>query len=54
MKLRFGLADGFQYTLDDVGYILGLSCERIRQLESRAVNKLRDERIRRQLTDFVD
>jgi RNA polymerase primary sigma factor len=42
IKLRFGLDDGYAYTLDEVGKIFKVSRERIRQIESRAVGKLRD------------
>jgi RNA polymerase primary sigma factor len=42
IKLRFGLGDGYSYTLDEVGKIFKVSRERIRQIESRAVSKMKD------------
>jgi len=42
IKLRFGLCDGYAYTLDEVGKIFKVSRERIRQIESRAVRKMKD------------
>jgi len=41
IKKRFGLEDGIQRTLDEVGYYFNLTRERIRQIESRALNKLK-------------
>lgn len=41
IRLRFGLEDGQQHTLEDVGQILGVTRERVRQVELRALKKLR-------------
>ena len=41
IRLRFGLDRGEQRTLEEVGKILGITRERVRQLESRALKKLR-------------
>jgi len=41
VKLRFGLCDGRRYTLEEIGRLYGLTRERIRQLEQRALRKLR-------------
>jgi RNA polymerase primary sigma factor len=41
LKLRFGLADGTKRTLEEIGQLFGVSRERVRQLETRALNKLR-------------
>jgi RNA polymerase primary sigma factor len=43
LKLRYGLGDGFCYRLEDVGYIFGVTRERARQLEQRALRKLRHD-----------
>jgi len=42
IKLRYGLGDGYPYTLEEVGRIFKVTRERIRQIEARAVQKLRD------------
>jgi len=54
IKLRFGLGDGYAYTLDEVGKIFKVSRERIRQIESRAVRKMKDPLRSGQLKGFVD
>ena len=41
IRLRFGFVDGVCHTLDDIGAYLGLTRERVRQLEKRALEKLR-------------
>jgi RNA polymerase primary sigma factor len=41
LKLRFGLMDGNKRTLEEIGQLLGVSRERVRQIETRAINKLR-------------
>lgn len=41
LKLRFGLTDGNKRTLEEIGQLFGVSRERVRQLENRALNKLR-------------
>ena len=41
LKLRFGLNDGNKRTLEEIGQLFGVSRERVRQIETRAVNKLR-------------
>jgi RNA polymerase sigma factor (sigma-70 family) len=41
MAMRFGLHDGTPHTLDEIGRALGLTRERIRQLEKQALGKLR-------------
>lgn len=41
MQLRYGILDGEAKTLSDIGVVFGLSKERVRQLESRSLYKLR-------------
>lgn len=41
LRLRYGLADGVQYTLDQIGQVYGVTRERIRQIERQALEKLR-------------
>ena len=53
LRLRFGLDDGSPKTLEQVGDALGLSRERIRQIEASVLRKLREPYYRRKLQDFV-
>jgi len=53
MSLRFGLFDGRPRTLDEIGKHLGLTRERIRQLEKQSLSKLRHPSRARQLLDFA-
>ena len=53
MNLRYGLKDGKPRTLEEVGDILGVTRERIRQIESKALAKLRNPKFSKQLIDFV-
>jgi len=52
LQLRFGLVDGQQRTLDEVGRRLGVTRERIRQIESKALRKLRHPVRSKRLRDF--
>ena len=52
VRLRFGLDDGYAHTLDQIGRTFGVSRERIRQIEERALNKLRHPVRIRKLRDF--
>lgn len=54
IKLRFGFGDGHCYTLADVAHIFHVTRERIRQIERRAINKLRSQTCCQQLEEFVD
>jgi len=54
LRLRFGLANGQSYTLEEVGQKFGLTRERIRQIEGRALRRLRHPRRSRHLRDYVD
>jgi len=53
LKLRFGLADGYSYTLEEVGHKFGVTRERIRQIESQALGRLRHPRRSRRLKDYL-
>ncbi len=53
LRLRFGLDDGTVYTLEEVGQKFGLTRERIRQIEGRALRRLRQPRRSRQLKDYL-
>ena len=53
LRLRFGLDDGHNYTLEEVGQKFGLTRERIRQIESKALRRLRHPRRSRQLKDYL-
>jgi len=53
LRLRFGLDDGTIYTLEEVGQKFGLTRERIRQIEGRALRQLRHPKRSRQLKDYL-
>ncbi|MEC1177189.1 sigma-70 family RNA polymerase sigma factor [Metasolibacillus meyeri] len=54
LRLRFGLDDGKERTLEQIGDIFGVTRERIRQIEAKALRKLRDYKSRTLLKDFVN
>jgi RNA polymerase primary sigma factor len=54
LRLRFGLADGYAYTLEEVGTIFDVTRERVRQIEAKAVEKLRQPGSDFDLAGFVD
>jgi len=54
LKLRFGLADGYSYTLEEVGRIFQVTRERIRQIECKAMNKLQQPFRSKKLKSFLD
>lgn len=53
LRLRFGLDNGHTYTLEEVGQKFGLTRERIRQIESKALRRLRHPRRSRQLKEYI-
>lgn len=53
LKLRYGLQDGKVYTLREVGDKMGVTRERVRQVEAQALHRLRDPAIRRQLLAYL-
>jgi RNA polymerase primary sigma factor len=53
LQLRYGLFDGQSYTLEQVGRKLGVTRERVRQIEAQALNRLRHPSIRRDLHDYL-
>jgi RNA polymerase primary sigma factor len=54
LKLRYGLEDGYAYTLEEVGKIFQVTRERVRQIESKAVKKLQHPHRSKSLVSFVD
>ena len=54
LELRFGLGDGISHTLEQVGREFGVTRERIRQIEAKALKKLRHPSQSRKLRDFLD
>ena len=54
IRLRFGLGDGYSYTLEEVGAIFKLTRERIRQIEARAIRKLQQPSRSQELVGFLD
>jgi len=53
LQLRFGLGNGHQYPLEKVGEQLGVTRERVRQIEAEALRKLRSPRLTERFRDFL-
>ncbi len=53
LKLRYGVGDGYTYTLEEVGRIFKVTRERVRQVESKAIRKLQHPVRRRRLANFL-
>jgi RNA polymerase primary sigma factor len=54
IRLRYGLADGYTYTLEEVGKVFSITRERVRQIEAKAVRKLQHPVRIRKLQGFLD
>ncbi|WP_040981003.1 RNA polymerase sigma factor RpoD [Oceanobacillus jeddahense] len=54
LRLRFGLDDGKTRTLEELGKVFGVTRERVRQIETKALRKLRHPRRSKRLKDFLD
>ncbi len=54
IKMRFGLIDGYNHTLEEVGYVFKVTRERIRQIEAKAIRRLKSESSKKKLKDFLD
>jgi RNA polymerase primary sigma factor len=53
LQLRFGLLDGNSYTLEEVGEKMGVTRERVRQIQAQALSRLRHPNIKRRLRDYL-
>ncbi len=54
LRMRFGLDDGYSHTLEEVGYVFKVTRERIRQIEAKALRRLRHPSKIKKLRDFID
>ena len=54
IKLRYGIGDGYTYTLEEVGKIFKVTRERVRQVEAKAIRKLQHPVRSRKLEGFLD
>ncbi len=54
LRLRYGLDDGHPQTLEEVGKVFGVTRERIRQIEAKAISKLRQPARSARLRDYLD
>ncbi|WJX84639.1 hypothetical protein P8452_67190 [Trifolium repens] len=54
IRLRFGIEDGYEKSLSEIGKVVGVCKERVRQLESKGLNKLKQSLVSQQLDAYVD
>ena len=54
IRMRYGLDDGYNHTLEEVGYVFKVTRERIRQIEAKAIRRLRATSKRKELKEFLD
>lgn len=54
LRMRFGLDDGYSHTLEEVGYVFQVTRERIRQIEAKALRRLRHPSRSKKLKDYID
>ena len=54
IKLRYGIGDGFSYTIDQIGQMFKVTRERIRQVEAKALRKLQQPGRSQELVEFLD
>jgi len=54
LRLRFGLSDGTAHTLEQLGHIFGITRERVRQIEKKALMKLRHPKRSIRLREFAE
>lgn len=54
IRMRFGLDDGYAHTLEEVGYVFQVTRERIRQIEAKALRRLRHPSRARKLKDYLE
>ncbi len=54
IRMRFGLDDGYSHTLEEVGYVFKVTRERIRQIEAKALRRLRHPTRARKLKDYLE